>query len=162
MIYRINKRDKIIVLILFIFYMFNIITKSRYNFFKFKKIFIDLKTTAKLNANINQFKTLQRIDNLIEINYNTTKSINFIFEINTILLIDLINFNTVIISIIFHIIIKNTFFLLCLIDFKRLKTYFNNVKNQLISSNRTFSMFCRYNYVFFYDIFLHLFLSMIF
>ena len=129
--------------------MFNTITKSRYDFFKFKNFFIDLKTATKSNANIDQFETLQRIDNSITINHNTTKSINFIFEMNTTLSIDQINFNTFIKSIIFHIIIKNTFFLLCLIDFDRLKTYFNNVKNQLIQSNRTFSVFRRYDHVFF-------------
>ena len=128
--------------------MFNIITKLRYDFFEFKKFFINLKTTTKSNANIDQFETLQRIDNSIKINHNTTKSINFIFEMNTTSSIDSINFNTFIKSIIFHIIIENTFFLLCLIDFDRLKTYFNNVKNQLIQLNRTFSVFRRYDYVF--------------
>ena len=129
--------------------MFNTITKLRYDFFEFKKFFIDSKTAAKSNANIDQFEILQRIDNSIKINHNTTKSINFIFEMNTTSSIDSINFNTLIKSIIFHIIIENTFFLLCLIDFNRLKTYFNNVKNQLIQLNRTFSVFRRYDYVFF-------------
>ena len=129
LIHQINKRDEIIASILFTSYVFNTITKSRYDFFKFKNFFIDSKTTAKLNANSDQFETLQRIDNLMKINYNTTKSISFIFEINTTLLINSINFNTFIKSIIFYIIIEHTFFLLCLIDFNRLKTYFNNVKN---------------------------------
>ena len=129
MIHRINKRDEIIASISFTSYVFNIITKSRYDFFEFKKLFIDSKTTAKSNANIDQFEILQRIDNSIKINHSTTKSISFIFEMNTTSSIDSINFNTFIKSIIFHIIIENTFFLLCLIDFDRLKTYFNNVKN---------------------------------
>ena len=132
LIHRINKRDEIIALILFTSYVFNIITKLRYDFFEFKKFFIDSKTTAKSNAKIDQFKTLQRFDNSIKINHNTINSINFTFEMNTISLIDSINFDTFIKSIIFHIIIKNTFFLICLIDFDRLKTYFNNVNNQLI------------------------------
>ena len=142
--------------------MFNTITKSRYDFFEFKKFFIDSKTITKLNANIDQFETLQRINNSIKINHSTTRSVNFIFEINTTSSIDSINFNTFIKSIIFYIIIKSTLFLLCLIDFDRLKTYFNNVKNQLIQSNCTFSVFRRYDYVFFYDMFLHLFSLMIF
>ena len=148
MIHRINKRDEIIASISFISYVFNTITESRYDFFEFKNFFIDSKTAAKSNANIDQFETLQRIDNSIKINYSTTKSVNFIFEMNTISSINSINFNTFIKSIIFHIIIKNTFFLLYLIDFDRLKTYFNYVKNQLIQSNRTFSVFRRYDYVF--------------
>ena len=41
-----------------------------------------------------------------------TKSINFIFEINTTLLINLINFDTFIQLNIFYIIIKNTFFVI--------------------------------------------------
>ena len=110
LIHRINKRDEITASISFTSYVFNTITKSRYDFFEFKELFIDSKTTTKSNANIDQFETLQRIDNSIKINHNMTKSINFIFEINTTSSIDLINFNTFIKSIIFYIIIKNTFF----------------------------------------------------
>ena len=58
LIYQINKRDKIIASISFTSYVFNTITKLQYDFFKFKIFFIDSKTTAKLNANIDQFKTL--------------------------------------------------------------------------------------------------------
>ena len=132
LIHRINKRDEITASISFTSYVFNTITKSRYDFFEFKEFFINSKTITKSNANIDQFETLQRIDNSIKINHSTTKSISFIFEMNTTSSIDSINFNTFIKSIIFHIIIENTFFLLCLINFDRLKTYFNNVKNQLI------------------------------
>ena len=110
LIHQINKRDEIIASISFTSYVFNTITKSRYDFFEFKKFFIDSKTAAKSNANIDQFETLQRIDNSIKINHNTTKSINFIFEMNTISSINSINFNTFIKLIIFFIIIENIFF----------------------------------------------------
>ena len=49
---------------------------------EFKNIFIDINAAIKLNAKFNQYKTLKRFDNSIKIDHSTTKSINFIFEMN--------------------------------------------------------------------------------
>ena len=102
-------------------YVYNAFFYIKYNFFEFKNLLINSKTTIKSTKNIEQFKTLQNIDNSFEFNSNIAESANFVFDMNTTTSIDLIDLKNSIETIIFHIIQINTSFLLCLIDFDKTK-----------------------------------------
>ena len=110
LLHQINKCDKIILSFSFTSYIYNVIFESRYESTEFKNIFINTNVSIKLNAKFDQYETLKRFDNSIKFDHNTTKSVNFIFEIENTFSIESINFNTFMKSIIFHIIIVNTFF----------------------------------------------------
>ena len=148
LLHRISKCDEIISSFSFTSYIYNVIFESRYENTEFKNIFIDTNVSIKSNAKFDQYKTLKRFDDWIKFDHNTTKSVNFIFEIESTFSIKSINFNTFMKSITFHIMIVNTFFLLCLTDLNKLKAFFNNITNQLIQSKRIFSVIRRYEHAF--------------
>ena len=110
LLYRVSKCDEIISSFSFTSYIYNVIFESRYESTEFKNIFIDTNVSIKSNAKFDQYETLKRFDNSIKFDHNTTKSVNFIFEIESTFSIESINFNTFMKSIIFHIMIVNTFF----------------------------------------------------
>ena len=110
LLHRINKCDEIILSFSFTSYIYNVIFESRYENIEFKNIFIDTNVSIKSNAKFDQYETLKRFDDSIKFDHNTTKSTNFIFEIENTFSIKSINFNTFMKSIIFHIMIVNTFF----------------------------------------------------
>lgn len=92
---------------------------------------------------------MQQINNSLKFNAITINSTNFIFDIDNTISIDFIDLNIFMKSIIFHIIIVNTSFLLCLIDMNKLKTFFNNMTNKLIQLNRMYFVIRKYDHVFF-------------
>ena len=144
----ISKCDEIISSFSFTSYIYNVIFESRYESTEFKNIFIDTNAAIRSNAEFDQYETLKRFDDSIKIDHSTIESVDFIFEMNITSSIESINLHTSMKSVIFHIMIANTFFLLCLIDMNKMKTFFNNITNQLIQSKRILSVICRYGHVF--------------
>ena len=110
LLHRISKCDEIISSFSSTSYIYNVIFESRYESTEFKNIFIDTNVLIKSNTRFDQYETLKRFDDSIKLDHNTTKSINFIFEIENTFSIESINLNTFMKSIIFHIMIVNTFF----------------------------------------------------
>ena len=131
-------------------YTYNAFFDIKYGFFEFKNLLINSKATIRSTKNIEQFKTLQNIDNLFKFNSNAAEFANFVFDMNTTTSIDSIDLKISIETIIFHIIQVNTSFLLCLIDFDKTEIYFNNLTNQLIQSSffRSHSIVKKYEHVF--------------
>ena len=117
---------------------------------EFYEIMIDTKASKFSTADYEQYLAYKAINDNVTINSIKAEAIYVQFEIDSISFIKSINISTSIDQIEFHIIKIDTPFLLCLVDLDRLKIYFNNVKNVLISENKkTFSMIKRFEHSFF-------------
>jgi hypothetical protein len=112
-------------------YIYNVFTASRYDDREFKDILIDHDAAKFSSEYIEQFTTLQRISKTTLI-LNKKRIISFRFDIDEILFIDIVDLNTSVDVITFHIVFVQTSFLLCLADMNRLRLYFNNLINMLI------------------------------
>ncbi len=122
-------------------YIYNVFTASRYDDREFKNILIDHDAANFSSKNIEQFTILQRISKTTLI-LNKKRITSFKFDIDEILFIDIVNLNTLVDVITFHIVFVQISFLLCLVDMNRLRLYFNNLINMLIeerSINKVFS-----------------------
>lgn len=84
----------------------------------------------------------------MQFNKNTIKTVNFIFDIDNISFIEIINFVTSLKNVIFHIVFVNISFLLLLIDFDKFEAFLNNIQNELIQNNCLYSIICWYKHVF--------------
>jgi hypothetical protein len=73
------------------------------------------------------------IINSIDIDTSQTRAMNIQFNIGSTILIRLVIVKTLISPVNFYVIKADTPFLLCLIDIDRLRVYYNNVTNTLIS-----------------------------
>jgi hypothetical protein len=91
---------------------------------------MNCETTNRSTENIEQFKALQRISDVI-LNTKTVES-SIRFDIDDTLILELIELNISLEIINFHIVRINISFLLCLNDLNRLKMYFNNLINEMI------------------------------
>ena len=111
-------------------------TSSKYDDTKFKNLLIDSNAATRSTDDIEQLKTLQKIDNTIQLNQSTAGSTNFVFGIKSIGSIKSINISTSIEPITFHIISVNIFFLLCLTDLNKSEAFFNNVTNKIIQQHQ--------------------------
>ena len=160
-LHRASKRDEIISSIFSILYVYNVVIKSWYESIEFKNIFINLKAAVKSNKKFRQFNTLQRFDDSIKLDHNTTKSANFVFEMKHTISVDSIKLDTFMKLVIFHIMTANIFFL-CLIDINKLETFFNSITNQMIQFERLFSVIRCYDHFFYYDTYAHTISSSIF
>lgn len=105
---------------------------SQYNNNDFKRFFIDLDTLTQLIRGIGQLKTLQKLDNSVQLNKNITKLANSAFKIRNIALNRSINLNISLKLISFYIIPINTLFLLFFANMDNHKTFFNHITNQII------------------------------
>lgn len=77
---------------------------------------------------------MQQLDISAQLDKNITGSANFIFRIESVASIRLINLNTLLKSITFHIVPINTPFLLRLADMDKLGVFFNNITYKIIQS----------------------------
>lgn len=129
-------------------YCYSATTESRYGPSEFKGLLIDSGAAIRSTGGIGQLKALQRLDNSVKLNETTNGDFNFIFGLGETKSIGYINLTTPMGQITFHIVGANTPFLLCLADLDRLGTYFNNITNQLIQSDRSFPVIRRYGHAF--------------
>ncbi len=91
---------------------------------------MNCETADRSTENIEQFKVLQRISDVI-LNKKTVES-SIRFDIDDTLILKFVELNISLEIINFHIIEINISFLLCLDDLNRLKMYFNNLINEMI------------------------------
>lgn len=116
------------------FYVFNLLTDSQYNNTQFKKLLIELGASSQLTSGIDQLKALQQLDTSVQLDRNKAGSAKFTFKIGSIISIKLVILDIQLVSIIFHIVSIKTLFLLCLANMDKLKTFFDNIINQLIQT----------------------------
>ena len=143
------KNEATVASVVFTTYSFNATTSSRYDESEFKDLLIDSDAAMRFTNGINQLKALQNINKTVKINISITDSASFIFEINSTFFINIINLNTSLKTIVFHIVQINTFFLFCFVDMNKLKAFFNNIINQFIQFNRCHLIIRRYGHAFF-------------
>ncbi len=124
-------KNNIIAFVVSISYIYIIFIASRYDDRKFKEILINHDVADFSSEDIEQLTILQRI-NKATLLLNKNKIIFFKFDIDEIFFIDIINLNTSIDVITFHIVFVHISFLLCLVDMNRLRFYFNNLINMFI------------------------------
>ena len=146
--HRISTKNETVLSSQSVLYAYNAVIESRYNFTEFKNLLIDSDAVVRSTNEIDQFKTFQGIDNSMHLDVSIAESISFIFGIDNTVSLKSVNLITSLRSIIFHIVSINISFLLCLADMDRLKMFFNNVINQLIQSNQTHSVICKYDHAF--------------
>ena len=117
---------------------------------EFYGIMIDTRASKFSIIGYGQYLAYKTMNDDVTNNSIKTEAIYVQFGIGSISFIKSINILISIDQIKFHIIKIDTSFLLCLADLNRLKVYFNNVKNVLISENKkTFSMIKRFEHSFF-------------
>lgn len=129
-------------------YMFSVSTKNRYDDSEFKRLLIDSGAATRSTGGIDQLRALQQLDNTIILDKNYAGSADFVFGIEKTSSIDVINLDTPVEKIIFHIVDVNTSFLLCLADLNKLDAFFNNLTNRIIQTNRSHPMIRRYGHAF--------------
>ena len=133
-------------------YAYTSSTSSKYDDTKFKDLLIDSNATTRSTDGIGQLKTLQKIDDTIQLDQSTAGSANFVFGIKSIGSIKSINISTSIGPITFHIINVNILFLLCFANLDKSETFFNNVTNKIIQQHqksfRSHSVFKKYEHAF--------------
>ena len=127
---------------------FAYVVSDRYISDEFYGIMIDTDASKYSIADYEQYLVYKAIYE-INIDFIKAETIYVQFEIGSISSIKSIDIATLIDRVEFHIIKTNTSFLLCLADLDRLKIYFNNVQNILVSENKTFSMIRRFGHPFF-------------
>jgi hypothetical protein len=123
-----------IIIIVFIneLFVFNFISiiNSRYDDQEFKNILLNCDAANRFTKDIEQFKALQLINNVI-LNKKTIKS-SIKFDIDDTLILKFVELNISLKIITLHIVEINISFLLCLNDLNRLSIYFNNLINEMI------------------------------
>ena len=129
-------------------YMFSVSTKDRYDDSEFKGLLIDSGAATRSTGGIGQLKALQRIDNKIILDKDYAGSADFVFGIGKTSSIGVINLDTPVGKITFHIVDVNTPFLLCLADLDKLGAFFNNLTNKIIQTNRSHPVIRRYGHAF--------------
>lgn len=115
-------------------YVFNSSIDSWYNDTEFKGLLIDSGTLTWSTDEINQLKALQQLNTYVQIEKNMVGSANFIFWIESIISVRLVDLNISLGLIIFHIVPVNTLFLLRLADIDKYGVFFNNITNRIIQT----------------------------
>ena len=126
---------------------FAYVISDRYTSDEFYEIMIDTDVSKYSTADYEQYLVYKTIHE-VNIDFIKTKTIYVQFGIGSISSIKSIDIATPIDRVEFHIIKTNTSFLLCLTNLDRLKIYFNNVQNILVSENKTFSMIRQFEHPF--------------
>ena len=125
------------------------VISNRYISDEFYGIMIDTKTSKFSIVGYGQYLAYKAMNDDVAINSTKAGAIYVQFGIGSISSIGSINIPTPIGQIEFHIVKADTPFLLCLADLDRLKVYFNNVENVLVSKNKeAFSMIKRFGHPF--------------
>ena len=128
---------------------FAYVVSDRYTSDEFYGIMIDTSASKYSTVGYEQYLAYKAINDDATINFIKAGAIYVQFGIGFISSIKFINIATSIDRVEFHIVKTDTSFLLCLADLDRLKVYFNNVENVLISENKqTFSMIRRFGHPF--------------
>ena len=131
-------------------YSFTTLTDLWYDKSKFKGLLIDSSAATRSISGIGQLTALQKIILLAKLDKTMARSANFIFGIGSTSSIGTVNLDTFMGMIIFHIVQVNTPFLLCFADMDKLGAYFNNLTNEVVQSNRSHLVICKYGHVFLY------------
>ena len=126
---------------------FAYVVSNRYISDEFYGIMIDTDASKYSTVGYEQYLTYKAIHE-INIDFIKAGAIYVQFEIGFISSIKFIDIAIFIDRVEFHIVKADTSFLLCLVDLDRLKVYFNNVQNILISENKTFSVIRRFGHPF--------------
>ena len=126
-------------------YSFISSTNTRYDEFEFKELLIDFDAAIRSIDEIEQLKILQKIISM-KLDETTVESANFVFDIDSTFSIDIVNLNTSMRKIAFHIVRVNTSFLLFLVDINKLDAFFNNLINQVVQTHRSYSVIRRYDH----------------
>ena len=127
---------------------FAYIISDRYISDEFYGIMIDTNASKYSIVDYEQYLAYKAIYD-VNIDFFKAEAIYVQFENGFISFIGFIAIATPIGQVEFHIVKADTPFLLCLADLDRLKIYFNNVENALISKNKAFSMIRRFGHLFF-------------
>ena len=118
---------------------FAYVVSDRYISDEFYEIMIDTDVSKYSIVGYGQYFVYKTIHE-VNIDSIKTETIYVQFGIGFISFIGFIDIATSIDRVEFHIVKTDTSFLLCLADLDRLKVYFNNVQNTLVSENKTFSV----------------------
>ena len=103
---------------------------------------IDTGASKKSTAGFNQYIAYKRTQEGADIDGSTKGSVSVQFGIGSTDFIGSIHVQTPAGRVEFHIIDVDTPFLLCLADMDRLKLYYNNVKDVLISTTKEYLVIC--------------------
>lgn len=116
--------------------LFTYIVIERYNDQQFYDIMIDSDIFRHSTAKYKQYLAYSKDnENLIKLNIITAERVIVQFEVESVFFIESIMIQLSIDSIEFHIVKANIFFLFCLADMNRLRVFFGNVINMLVTKN---------------------------
>ena len=115
---------------------FAYVVSDRYISDEFYGIVIDIDASKYSIASYGQYLAYKAINDDATINFIKAEVIYVQFDIGFISSIRSIDIAIFIDRVEFHIVKADTSFLLCLADLDRLKVYFNNVQNTLVSENK--------------------------
>lgn len=107
---------------------------NRYNSSNFHGIMIDTGASKISTAGYDQYIACQKFNSYVKIDKSKAGAINVQFGIGSTPSIGSFKLNTPVGVTEFHVIHADTPFLLCLADMDRLKIYYNNVDNVLVTS----------------------------
>ena len=127
---------------------FAYVVSDRYTSDEFYEIMIDTNASKYSTVGYGQYLAYKAINDDATINSTKAGAIYVQFEIGSISSIKSIDIAIPIDRVEFHIVKADTSFLLCLADLDRLKVYFNNVQNTLVSENKAFSVIRRFGHPF--------------
>ena len=127
---------------------FAYVVSDRYISNEFYEIMIDTDASKYSTVDYEQYFAYKTIYD-VNIDSSKAETIYVQFDIGFISSIKSIAITIPIDQVEFHIVKVDTSFLLCLVDLDRLKVYFNNVENILISENKAFSVIRRFGHPFF-------------
>lgn len=97
-------------------YLYNLVSKSWYDSFKFKRLLIDLGAITSSISGISQLEALQQLNNKIGLNRATASLDNFVFDIRKTLVIEIIQLKIPMALVTFYIVKTAILFLLCLVN----------------------------------------------
>ena len=121
---------------------------SKYNSYCFYRIIIDIRASKYSTAGYKQFQALQRTNNNITLNKTTKRIVKVQFSIKTSLSIGFTIIETLISQVQFHIITLITPFLLSLADIDKLRVYFNNFSNVIVTLKGDVLVIRRFKHLF--------------
>jgi hypothetical protein len=107
---------------------------SRYGSQRFYGIVIDTGASKYSTTGLDQFQALQRTDNSVALDESTKGQVTVYFSIGSSTSISSAVIETPIGQVQFHIMLSKTLFLLSLDDIDKLRVYFNNLTNCIVTS----------------------------
>jgi hypothetical protein len=125
-------------------------TNSRYNSDTFRGIVIDTGASTKSTAGYDQFQALQRSNPALELELDTSTKgqVTVQFGVGSASSIGTTNVHTPIGKVQFHIVEASTPFLLCLADMDKLRVYYDNIRDVLVTRTKEVPVVRRYGHAF--------------